>query len=187
MNNTWRPVGYALLFASVYLGAEFIFARTVALSAVPLLIGGFLLWRFGTKHEVIDPSKVMIPYLLTVMAFTAHVYEEYRGFVLGYPSVLKGFVELDLNTLLSHAAFLSPIIWIAAAVMMLKRWTVGFYMACVFLFGMMFMEPTHYIAPFLDDGTWHYVGGMWTAFLPAVLGWYTFLKLRSETKKTRRK
>lgn len=101
---------------------------------------------------------------------------------MGFPSVLDPVVELDLNTLVSHAAFLSPVVWLAAAVMFLKGWAAGYYLACVFLFGMMFMEPTHYIAPFLDGGSWHYVGGAWTALIPAALAWYTFLRLRSEAK-----
>lgn len=183
MNKTQKDILYSLIFAGLYLLTEFIFAGKVALSAGVLLIGGFLLWRFATDHVAVDPNKIIIPYLLTVIAFTGHVYEEYRAFVLHYPSVLDSIVTLDLNTLVTHAAFLSPIVWLAAAVMFLKRWVVGYYMACVFLFGMMFMEPTHYLAPFMADGSWHYVGGMWTALIPAALGWYTFIQLRRETKK----
>lgn len=187
MSRTKEDVLYSVLFAGLYLLAEYIFARKVMASAGVLLVGGFLLWRFATDHIAVDPKKIIVPYLLTVIAFMAHVYEEYQAFVLHQPSVLDAITTLDLNTLVSHAAFLSPIIWLAAAVMFLKRWTVGYYMACVFLFGMMFMEPTHYLAPFMEGGTWHYVGGAWTAFIPATLGWYTFIQLRRETKKLSKK
>lgn len=168
-----------VVVAALYLALEFALAPTVMLSAAVLLIGGMVLWRFVPSGGAdTDPRSIIVPYLLTVIAFIAHVYEEVRAFRLGFPSVLDPVVELDLDTLMSHAAFASPIVWLAAAVMMLKRWAAGYYLACAFLFGMMFMEPTHFIAPFLEDGTWHYVGGMWTAALPAVLGWYTFLRLR---------
>jgi hypothetical protein len=183
MSKDWREIGYATMFAASYLLAEFMFAPKVMLSAGVLLVGGFVLWRFATKHVAVDPRRIIIPYLLTVIAFIAHVYEEFRAFESGYPGVLDSVVTLDLVTLVSHTMFLSPIVWLAAAVMFLKRWAVGYYMACVFLFGMMFMEPTHYAAPFLEDGTWHYVGGAWTALVPAALAWYTFLRLRRETKK----
>jgi hypothetical protein len=178
-----REFASYLLFAALYLLVEYILAPKVMMSAAILMVGGFLLWRFATHHVVVDPRTIIVPYLLTVIAFMAHVYEEYQAFVLGYPGVVDAVITLDLNTLVSHAAFISPIVWISAAVVFLMRWPAGYYMACVFLFGMMFMEPTHYIAPFLADGTWHYVGGAWTALIPAVLGWYTFLRLRAETKK----
>ncbi|KUH84600.1 hypothetical protein [Mycobacterium sp. IS-1556] len=181
VKNNWPVIGSVIVVAALYLLAEFIFAPKVMASAAVLLVGGLVLWRFAPATAELDPTTVIVPYLLTVIAFIAHVYEEYRAFVLGFPSVLDPVVDLDLNTLLSHAAFVSPIVWLAAAVVMLKRWSVGYYLACVFLFGMMFMEPTHFIAPFLADGTWHYVGGAWTAVIPAVLGWYTYLRLRRET------
>jgi hypothetical protein len=42
---------------------------------------------------------------------------------------------------------------------------------------MMFIEPTHYLAPFWQCGSFHYAGGMLTACLPIALGWYTFLRI----------
>ncbi|PUB25951.1 hypothetical protein C8K30_10638 [Promicromonospora sp. AC04] len=177
----WVDAASVVACAAIYLLAELVLAPRVMLSAGVLLVGGLVLWRFAPADRRVDPHRIAVPYLLTVIAFLVHVYEEYRAFVLGFPSVLDPVVDLDLDTLVSHAAFLSPVVWLAAAVMFLRRWTAGYYLACVFLFGMMFMEPTHYIAPFLDGGSWHYVGGAWTALLPAVLGWYTFLRLRRET------
>ena len=41
------------------------------------------------------------------------------------------------------------------------------------------------LPPFLQDGTFHYVGGMWTALLPITLGWYTFLLIRREMRKSK--
>src|SRR5688572_1072402 len=43
--------------------------------------------------------------------------------------------------------------------------------AVLTLFGMMFIERTHFIASFRPDGRFHYVGG--TAALPSALGWCT--------------
>lgn len=182
MKDMREFVQYAF-FAALYLLLEFALAPKVMMSAGILLVGGLLLWRLATWHVVVDPATIIVPYLLTVIAFIIHVYEEYQAFVQGYPGVLDAVLTLDLNTLVTHAGFISPIIWVSAAVVFLMRWAVGYYMACVFLFGMMFMEPTHYLTPFLGDGTWNYNGGAWTALLPAALGWYTFLRLRAETKK----
>jgi hypothetical protein len=182
MNAKWLPVGYALLFAIVVFLIEFLFVRTVGTAVVPLFVGGFVLWLLTTYRTQVDPRKIIIPYLLTVILFIAHVYEEYRGFVLGYPDVLKGIFTLDLDTLLTFAAFLAPILWLTGAVMLLKRWSVGYFAASTFLFGMMFIEPTHYLAPFMQDGTFHYVGGMWTAVFPTSMGWYTFTRIRREIR-----
>jgi hypothetical protein len=183
MTRNLREPASCILFAALYLLAEYLLAPKVMMSAAILLVGGFLLWRFATHHVIVEPRTIIVPYLLTVIAFMAHVYEEYQAFVSGYPGIVDAVVSLDLNTLISHAAFISPIVWLSAAVVFLLRWPVGYYMACVFLFGMMFIEPTHYIAPFLMEGKWHYVGGAWTAFIPAALGWHTFLRLRAETRK----
>jgi hypothetical protein len=57
-------------------------------------------------------------------------------------------------------------------VTILKRWRLGDFVGSTFLFGMMFIEPYHWIAPFVHNGTFHYVGGMWTAPVPIALGWY---------------
>jgi len=40
-------------------------------------IGGFILWMFTTYKTAINPYRVIIPYLVTVILFIIHVYEEY--------------------------------------------------------------------------------------------------------------
>jgi hypothetical protein len=66
---------------------------------------------------------------------------------------------------------------------MLKRQTLGFFIASTFLFGMMFIEPTHFIAPFVQGGGFQYVGGMFTAALPTACGWSTFLAIRRDMRR----
>jgi hypothetical protein len=182
MNSKWTPIVYALLFAIVVLLIEFAFVRTTATAVVPLFIGGFILWWVTTYRTPVDPRKIIVPYLLTVIAFIAHVYEEYKAFIKGFPDVLQGVITLDLESMLTFAAFLAPMLWLVGAVMLLKRWPVGYFAASTFLFGMMFIEPTHFLAPFLQDGTFHYVGGMWTAIFPTAMGWYTFSRVRREIR-----
>ena len=84
---------------------------------------------------------------------------------------------LDVVT---FAATLAPVLWLVGGVMMLKHLPVGFFVASTFLFGMMFIEPSHLIAPFWPNGRFHYVGGMWTAPLLTAMGWYTFFAIRRE-------
>jgi hypothetical protein len=182
VNTKQSPVAYASLYVVVVLLIEFAFVRLLGTALIPLFIGGFVLWRLTTYRTPVDPRTIIVPYLLTVIAFIAHVYEEYQGFIRGYPDVLKGVLTLDLEELLTFAAFLAPIMWLGGAVMLLKRWSVGYFAASTFLFGMMFIEPTHFLAPFIQDGTFHYVGGMWTAILPISMGWYTFTRLRREVR-----
>jgi hypothetical protein len=177
---------YAFLFAVAWFIHEYVLVGALAFAVVPLFIGGFVLWWLTTYRTQIDPNQIIVPYLLTVIAFIAHVYEEYKAYVLGFPDVLQGGpFALNLDLLLTFAAFLAPILWLLGAVMMLKRWPVGYFTVSTFLFGMMFIEPTHFLAPFLQDGTFHYVGGMWTAILPIALGWYTFLLTRREMQRSK--
>jgi len=177
-------IAYAMFFAAAWFIHEFMLVGMLAVAVIPLFVGGFILWSFTTRATPINPNTIIAPYLVTVIAFIAHVYEEYRAYIAGYPNVLQGTpFKLTLELLLTFAAFLAPILWLLGAVMMLKRWSVGYFTASTFLFGMMFVEPTHFLAPFLQTGSFHYVGGMWTAILPIGMGWYTFGLLRREITK----
>jgi hypothetical protein len=182
-NDKMLSIPYALLFAAVWVIHEYILVGVLAFAVVPLFIGGFVLWQLTTYRTPIDPHKIIVPYLLTVIVFIAHVYEEYRAYIMGYPNIMQGApFTITLELLVTFAAFLAPIWWLLGAVMMLKRWSAGYFTVSTFLFGMMFIEPTHFLAPFWQNGTFHYVGGMWTAILPIMLGWYTFLLVRREIK-----
>jgi hypothetical protein len=92
---------------------------------------------------------------------------------------------VSFEMLLTFAASFAPILWLLGAALMLKRQPLGFFIASTFLFGMMFIEPTHFIAPFAQGNGFRYVGGMFTAALPTACGWYTFLAMRREIRRTR--
>lgn len=172
---------YVVIFAALWFLHEYLLVGVLAVAVVPLFLGGFVMWWLTTRSRPIDPHTIIVPYLVTVIAFIVHVYEECRAYIAGYPDVLQGApFTLNLELLLTFAAFLAPILWLLGAVMMLKRWTIGYFTASTFLFGMMFIEPTHFLAPFLQTGSFHYVGGMWTAILPIGMGWFTFILLRRQ-------
>jgi hypothetical protein len=184
MDDIRRAIPQILLFALAWLTLEYVFVRTLAAVWVPLFAGGLLMWWFTTRRVHIDPHTFIAPYLLTVIAFIAHVYEEYTSFQSGQPHVMESAsFTITFDLMLTFAASLAPIAWLLGAVMMLKRWSVGYFVGSTFLFGMMFIEPTHFLAPFLQTGTFHYVGGMWTALPLIALGWYTFFVIRREIKK----
>jgi hypothetical protein len=177
---------FIALFVSSWIFLEFLLVGVLAVALVPLFVGGSVLWWFTTRLTPIDPHRVIIPYLCTVIAFIAHVAEEYVAYIQGHHHILEGSpFTLTLELLLLFAATMAPILWLTSAIMFLKRWPVGYFSVSVFLFGMMFIEPTHYLAPFMQGGPPHYVGGLWTAFAPIGLGWYTFLRIRREIRETR--
>jgi hypothetical protein len=148
-------------------------------------IGGFILWILTTYRHPIDPNNIMKPYLLTVIAFILHVYEEYRTHIEQLFSTIVG-MPITQENFLGIAAFAGPVVWLLGAFMMLNRWQFGYFLASTFLFGMMFGELSHFLFPFLEDGTFHYASGMYTAILPILAGWYTFLTLRRESRKQER-
>jgi hypothetical protein len=41
-------------------------------------------------------------------------------------------------------------------------------MICIFFIGMLVAELTHFVFPFVEDGTFHYFFGMHTAALPLI-------------------
>lgn len=184
---TTRSVVQIVLFAAGWMLFEFALVGPLALAFVILFSGGFLLWWFTSRKAAIDPQRIIVPYLLTVIMFIVHVFEEYKAHLLGYPDIVKGApFPMSFELMVTFAASLAPIVWILGAVMMLRRWAVGFFVVNTFLFGMMFIEASHFVAPFVPTGRFHYVGGLWTAILPITFGWYTFLAMRREMRRHRR-
>ena len=178
---TRRSIFQIALFIAGWLFLEYLFVGALALAFVPLFTGGFILWWLTTHRTPVDPYKIIVPYLLTTIMFIAHVCEEYKAHLLGYRDITEGApLPMSLELMVTFAASLAPIVWLLGAVLMLKRLPVGFFIVSTFLFGMMFIEPTHFLAPFWPNGSFHYVGGLWTAILPAGMGWYTFLAIRRE-------
>jgi hypothetical protein len=174
------------LFVASWLAFEYLFVGPLAFAYVLLFAGGFVLWWFTVRKATIDAGKVIVPYLVTVIMFIAHVYEEYKAHLLGFPDIVQGApFPISFEMLLTFAASFAPILWLLGATLMLKRQPLGFFIASTFLFGMMFIEPTHFIAPFFQGAGFHYVGGLFTAALPTACGWYTFFAMRRDIRRTR--
>lgn len=145
-------------------------------------IGGFVFWLLTTCRVPIEPKAIITPYLITVVCFIIHVYEEYVSHIEKTLSHLSG-TEVSQDNFLLIAAFSAPIIWLAGAIMILKRWQFGYFLMSTFLFGMMFGELSHFISPLLEGGGYHYSAGMYTAILPVISAWWTFIILKKEVKK----
>ena len=184
MNNKRLSIVYALLFIIGVLSLGF---RMVGFPAVLFsiaFVGGFALWMATTYRTPIDPHKIIIPYLLTVILFIAHVYEEYLTHIEQALTQISGF-HISEGGFLTIAAFLAPVIWLIGVLMILKRWHIGYFFVSTFLFGMMIGELSHFAFPFMEDGTFHYVSGMYTAILPVISGWYTFYITPREIRKSK--
>jgi hypothetical protein len=93
--------------------------------------GGFLLYlKTGYKYRF-DTSKIIVSYLLAVVFFIIHVYEEY---VFGFEHIvseLSGSTVTQMN-FLTFAAFFGPAIWIIGAILIIKRWAMGYYFLAFF-------------------------------------------------------
>ncbi len=144
-------------------------------------IGGFVLWRFTTYQTPIDPLKVIIPYLVTVILFIIHVYEEYlTDFEVAVTDIF-GF-HVQEQVFMTIAAFMAPAMWVLGAILLLKETQFGYYFLSFFIIAMTMAELSHYIFPFLEDGTFHYVSGMYTAALPLIPALYTLHIVLREIK-----
>ena len=144
--------------------------------------GGFVLWRFTTYKTPIDPLKVIIPYLLTIILFILHVYEEYLTEFEVAVTDIFGF-HVQEQVFLTIAAFMGPAMWIAGAILLLKKTQFGYYFLSFFIVAMTMAELSHYLFPFMEDGTFHYVSGMYTAVLPLIPAAYTLFIVLREIKK----
>ena len=147
-------------------------------------IGGFILWMLTTYKTPLDTQKIIVPYLLTVIFFIIHVYEEYITDFEVAMTDITGFHMLEKN-FLTVAAFFAPIIWITGAILLIKKTHIGYYFLSFFFVAMTVAELAHFVFPFLEDGTFHYVSGMYTAALPLIPAAYGLYITMHEIKRTR--
>ena len=133
--------------------------------------GGLGLYMTTVWRRDLDSLKVIVPYLLTVMFFIVHVYEEY---VTDFESVVSRLVgePVPEANFLAFAAFLAPFLWVGGAIMLIKRWAFGLYFLCAFFFAMTIAELAHFIFPFVLVGHFQYESGMYTAALPLIPAFY---------------
>lgn len=144
-------------------------------------VGGYILWRFTTYKTPIDPLKVIIPYLVTIILFILHVYEEYlTDFEVAVTDIF-GF-HVQEQVFMTIAAFIGPAMWITGAILLLKKTLFGYYFLSFFIVAMTMAELSHYIFPFMQDGTFHYVSGMYTAALPLIPAGYALYIVLREIK-----
>ena len=144
--------------------------------------GGFLLYLKTSYKTHFDTSKVIIYYLLAVIFFIVHVYEEY---IFGFEQVASqlGGSSVTQRDFLTFAAFFGPIMWITGAILILKKWPLGYYFLSFFYFAMTVAELTHFIFTFVIYGEWQYTAGVATAALPLIPAWLGLRITLQETKK----
>jgi hypothetical protein len=168
----------------------FIGMALVLLGQIPAVIfavasvGGFLLWMATTYRTSIDTQKVIVPYLLAILLFILHVYEEYITDFEVAMTDITGFHMLERN-FLTVAAFFAPILWITGAILLIKKTQIGYYFLSFFFVAMTIAELSHYIFPFLEDGTFHYVSGMYTAAIPLIPAGYGLYVTMREIRRLR--
>ena len=86
------------------------------------------------------------------------------------------------NRAYASAAFLAPIIWIGGAILLLEKTQFGYYALSAFFVAMTIAELSHFIFPFMEDGTFHYASGMYTAALPLIPAFYGLRVVLKEIK-----
>lgn len=138
----------------------------IALFSVALL-GGLAVWSLTLLRDPIAPERVIIPYLCTIALFVIHVGEEYLFHIERTLSAVSGF-EISQQQFLLLAGFFAPTLWIAGAILFLRRSQIGEYIVSTFYFGMIFGEASHFAFPFQESGRFHYSAGMVTA-VPLIL------------------
>lgn len=148
--------------------------------AIPAFViafgGGLAAWLFTTFRHPVDADGLVIPTLLTVILFIGHVAEEY--YTEFYIDIAKlAGTEPSLDMFLGVAAFSAPIMWTGTIILLMLRHPFGNFMIWVFFIGMLLAELTHFMFPFIEDGTFHYFPGMYTAALPLIPAFFGFRRL----------
>lgn len=85
----------ACILVEVGLGVALVGSLAVGFAGVlfsAAFIGGFVFWIVTSYRTPIDPHAIIIPYLVTVVLFIVHVYEEYRSRIEHTLTALSGFL-----------------------------------------------------------------------------------------------
>jgi hypothetical protein len=170
----------ALIVAMVTI-AYVVFGPVPAIVFTIAFGGGLILYIFTAWRTRFDPLKVIVPYLLTVMLFIVHTYEEYLTGFDHLASALAGR-EVQQSDMLFVIAWLAPFMWIGGAVMLIKQWAFGYYFLCAFFVAMTIAELAHFIFPFVINGSFHYESGMYTALLPLIPAFYGLYVMMREIR-----
>ncbi len=175
--NPWLNLALAVTFLALMLTAAYGIAGTLAMIPFAMAFGGGgVAWLATTFRRPVDAEGLVVPTLLTVILFVLHVAEEYyTGFHIAIAH-LAG-TEPSLDVFLGVAAFGAPIIWISAVLLLMARHPFGNYLIWAFFIGMLLAELTHFAFPFVEDGTFHYFSGMYTAILPLIPAYVGFRRL----------
>lgn len=181
MNNKMTNIPVLLFIISFVSMAYHFMGKVPGIVFFVASVGGFILWRCTTYKTPIDPHKVIIPYLITIIFFIVHVYEEYLTDFQVAVTDIFGF-HVNEQTFMTIAAFMAPAMWILGAILLLKRTAFGYYFLSFFIVAMTMAELSHYLFPFMEDGTFHYVSGMYTAALPLIPAGYAFYIVLREIK-----
>lgn len=185
MKSRRLSVTAVLVFISGFVGMALVLLGSLpAVIFTVASVGGFVLWLLTTYRTPIDTGRIIVPYLITIILFIVHVYEEYITDFEVAMTDITGFHMLERN-FLTVAAFVAPIIWITGAILLIKQTHIGFFFLSFFYVAMMLAELSHFIFPFLEDGTFHYVSGMYTAAIPLIPAVYGFCITMKEIKRAR--
>lgn len=162
----------------------------VMLGPVPAVVfavafgGGLVLYVRTAWRTQFDTRKVIVPYLLTVMLFLVHTYEEYLTDFELLASRLSGQTVAEADFLFV-VGWLAPFVWIGGAIMLIKQWAFGYYFLCAFFVAMTVAELAHFVFPFVIDGTFHYQSGLYTAALPLITAYCGLYIMIREIRKVR--
>ena len=163
----------------------------VVLGPIPAIVffaafgGGLVLYMRTAWRTPFDTLKVIVPYLLTVMLFMVHTYEEYLTDFEVVVSRMAGRTVPEPDFLFI-VAWLAPLLWVGGAILLIKQWAVGYYFLCAFFVAMTIAELSHFVFRFVIDGTFHYESGMYTAALPLIPAAYGLRVMMREIGRVRR-
>lgn len=169
------------------LTAFFVFGQKQIGLAVVAIVGGagvlaLIAWGLTTYRMPASPGIVPV-YLLTVACLDLHIMEEYLSGFAPRMSRLFHIPSFTVQTFMISFAFIGIIVWILAAIGLLNGNPLANY-AAWFMFSIPVMEFSHYIFPLIEGGPYHYFPGMYTAWLPALPGFYGIYRLWKESRGT---
>ncbi len=150
-------------------------------------LGGFILWWWADSKVTYEQVKV--PYLVCLILFLAHRFEEkYMGFFAFLSDVTGVTTPEILSWEVVGLVAISVGSWLAIPFLLKRGYEFGYYFAWTFFAAMGFTELAHWIVfPFLLENPFQYIPGMISVVPLAPMAWFGMRKLLTQRRVQREK
>lgn len=165
------------LFSCVAVGLGYVMLGTgPALLFALGYFGGLAAWVATRDRPA--PHGIKWPYIVTLVLFVLHKYEERSTDFFGALSSITG-VPVSESPVLIALLYAVACAWLLVPFLVKRGYEFGHYLAWTFFASMGLTELGHFVLPFFTDKPFGYFPGMASVVLLAPAAWWGMMSLQN--------